>query len=309
MDYGKMIRDSFALAWKYKSLWIFGLFAGWGSSFNTSFGKNDFKAFGGGELGHSPFGGLGIDPSQVWSYLLPFLIGLAIFVIAYTLASCIAMPALIDAVNRVTRGGVYKFSESFSTGVDFFWRVLGLHIVGFVIGIVSLGVVALCLAVAYMISPILCIITLVPAIPLLIFLFLALTMILLLAQRAMVVRNGSIGDALHEAYTLFRNHLGKSVAFFFICFLLAMGIGIVVGIVLMLVYVPIGLLAYSVGAPIWAAFLIAIVLALPISIPVGGYLGTFFSSLFTMFYFGLVEPGGPQTGFVSLEGPIQGTGQ
>ena len=309
MDYGRMIRDSFALAWRHKSLWIFGLFAGWGANFNMSFGKNDLSVFGGGESGDSPFGALGLDPSQFWSYVAPFLIGLAVFVIAYLLASCIATPALVDAVNRITRGGVYKFSDSFSTGVDFFWRVLGLHIVGFVVGAVGVGAVVLCLVVAFIMSPILGIITLLPAIPLLIFLVVALTMIILMAQRAMVVRNVSIGDALHEGYTLFRNHLGKNLACFFICFLLALGIGMVVGIVMLIVYVPIGILAYSLGAPIWGAFLIAIVLALPVSIPVGGYFGTFFSSLFTMFYFGLVEPAGPAAGFVSPSEPMRGAVQ
>ena len=45
---------------------------------------------------------------------------------------------------------------------------------------------------------------------------------------------------------------------------------------------------------LWMSFLIAVVLALPLSIPIGGYVGTFMSSLHTMFYFGLVEPGGTQ---------------
>ncbi|MBI5266079.1 MAG: hypothetical protein HY851_02490 [candidate division Zixibacteria bacterium] len=307
MDYGRMIRDSLALAWRHKSLWVFGLFTGWGTTFNTSFGKNDLKSLSGGELGDSPYGMFGQDPSQYMSLLAPFLVGMVIFAIVYILASCIANPAQVDAVNRITRGGTYKFSESFSTGVDFFWRILGMYIVGFVVFLVSMGVIGACVGVAFVITPILGIISLLPAIPLFFFVILALTMIFYLAQRAVVVRNVSIADSLQEGYALFRNHLGKNVVFFLICFGLALGIGMMVGLAMVIIYLPVGALAYSLGAPVWAAFLIAIALALPVSIPVGGYFGTFFSSLFTMFYFGLVEPSGPQAGFVAVAEPTQGT--
>ena len=308
MDYGKMIRDSFALAWKYKSLWIFGLFAGMGGGFNTSFGKHDLASLESDGSTVPIFGQWGTDAPQMLHYLQPFLIGLAIFGLVYLVMYCISQPALVDAVNRATRGGTYKFSESFSTGVDFFWRTLGLTILTAIVGIIAVGAVVGCVVVAWVISPVLGIITLLPAIPVAICLFIAFIMITNLSLRAMVVRNVSMGDAIEEGYTLLRNHLGKNVAFFFIMFLLAIGLGVIIGIVTLIVYAPIVLLAYSLGVPLWAAFLIAVILALPISIPLGGYMGTFFSSLFTMFYFGLVEPSGPQSGYVapSETGPVIG---
>ena len=40
MDYGRIINRSFEIAWKYKSLWIFGVFAGSGySNFYINTGK------------------------------------------------------------------------------------------------------------------------------------------------------------------------------------------------------------------------------------------------------------------------------
>jgi hypothetical protein len=294
MDYGRMIRESFELAWRNKTLWILGLFAGFGGSFNTSFGKHDFKAWRGEGYSGSDLSDLGIDPQQFWHYLAPFLIGLAIFGLIYIVMYCIATPALIDAVNRITRGGVYKLGESFSTGVDFFWRILGMMIFLVVVGFLIVGMGVAVVFISFTLSKILGVLTIVIAIPLAIAIAIAGTIITGLAQRALVVRNISIGDALAEGYNLFRTHLGKSIAFFFISFLLGIALSMAIGIALLLVYGPIGLLAYSLGAEPWLAFLIAIVLALPVSIPLGGYLGTFFSSLTTKFYFGLVEPNGPQ---------------
>ncbi len=294
MDYGKMIRDSFALAWRHKSLWILGLFAGWGSGFNTSFGKHDLSSMNGGDLSGTPFGKLSQDPSQIWAWLAPFLIGLAIFAMIYLVMYCIAIPGLIDAVNRITRGGAYKLSESFSTGVDFFWRTLGLTILSGMTAVVVFGVVAGLLIISFKAGVVPFVVTLLFALPVIFMLAVAFACIVSLAQRAMVVRNISIGDALEEGYLLFRNHLGKNIVFVLIVIGLAIGIGMAVTIVAFVVYAPIVLLAYSLGLPLWSAFLVAIIIALPISIPVGGFIGTFQSSLGTMFYFGLVEPTGPQ---------------
>jgi hypothetical protein len=294
MDYGKMIRDSFALAWRHKSLWILGLFAGWGSGFNTSFGKHDLGSMNGEGLSGTPFGNLSQDPSQIWAWLAPFLVGLAIFAIIYLAMYCIATPGLIDAVNRITRGGAYKLSESFSTGVDFFWRTLGLTILSGMAAVIVFGVVAGLLIVSFKAGVAPFVVTLLFALPVIFMLAVAFACIISLAQRAMVVRNVSIGDAIEEAYLLFRNHLGKNVVFVLINIGLAMGLGIAVAIVALIVYAPIVLVAYSLGLPLWSAFLVAIIISLPVTIPVGGYIGTFQSSLATMFYFGLVEPSGPQ---------------
>ena len=115
-----------------------------------------------------------------------------------------------------------------------------------------------------------------------------------LGMRAMVARNVSIGDAIAEGYELFRAHLGKNIIFLLINIGLAIALAIAVGIATLIVYGPIVVLAYSLGLALWQSFLLAVVLALPLTIPIGGYLGTFQSSMYTMFYFALVEPEGPQ---------------
>jgi hypothetical protein len=293
MDYGKIIRDSFAIAWSHKTLWILGIFAGYGGGFNTSFDKSDIEALGGTPMGGA-FGGLGESPAEIWTALAPYLIGLTIFGLVFLAMHCIASPGLVDAVNRITRGGKYTLSESFSTGIDFFWRTLGMLILFAVVTIVSIVVLVVIVIVSWAIAVPLGVITLLLALPLGFVLFFAALTIYNLGLRAMVARNVSIGDAIAEGYALLRTHLGKSIVMFLISIGLGLALGIASLIIAAMVMAPIGLFAYGMGLAVWQAFLVAIILSLPITIPVGGYMGTFHSSTYTLFYFGLVEPQGPQ---------------
>ncbi len=293
MDYGKIIRDSFAVSWRHKSLWILGIFAGFGGGFNTQFDKRDIQALQGGPMSN-PFGSMGETPAEVWHAFAPYLIGIAIFGLFFIAMHCIATPGLIDAVNRITRGGKYSLTESFSSGFDFFWRTLGMMILfGFAV-VVTIVALVVILAVSFKASTFLGVITLLFALPLGLVLLYAAATINSLALRAMVARNVSIGDAVAEGYSLLRTHLGKTIVMFLIIFGLAIALGIATLIVSALIMAPIGLFAYGMGLAVWQAFLVAIILSLPVTIPIGGYLGTFYSSVYTMFYFALVEPQGPQ---------------
>ena len=293
MDYGKIIRDSFAISWRHKSLWILGIFAGFGGGFNTSFDKHDIEALGGGPFGGA-MGDLGRSPAEVWQTLAPYMIGLTIFGLVFIALHCIATPGLIDAVNRITRGGTYKLSESFSTGIDFFWRTLGMGILMLVAMVVAIVVAVVIVVVAWAAAWPLGVIALLLAIPMGLFTIFAGVTIYSLALRAMVARNVSIGDAIAEGYGLLRTHFGRCLVMLLIVIGLGIALMIAVTIVTVLIMAPIGLLAYSLGLAVWQAFLVAIIISLPITIPVGGYLGTFHSSVYTMFYFALVEPQGPQ---------------
>lgn len=233
--------------------------------------------------------------------IAPFVIGVVIFAVIYMVMYCIATPGMIDAVNRIARGGTYKLSESFSTGVDFFWRTLGMMILTTVICVVAFGALAMMVVASFAAATALGVVTLLLALPVFFAALALVACVYALAIRAMVVRNVSIGDAVAEGYSLFRTHLGKNVIFLLINIGLAIALGIGVGIVTLIVYGPIVILAYSLGLALWQSFLLAVILALPLTIPIGGYLGTFQSSMYTMFYFALVEPEGPQ--YAATAGP------
>jgi hypothetical protein len=54
--------------------------------------------------------------------------------------------------------------------------------------------------------------------------------------------------------------------------------------------IPISFVIMSMGVQMFYAFIIGFLLGLPISLVLGGYIGVFQSSLYTLFYFELVEP-------------------
>ncbi|MCK4633176.1 MAG: hypothetical protein KAT79_07870, partial [candidate division Zixibacteria bacterium] len=102
MEYGKIVSKSFNVAWNYKSLWIFGLFAGAGSSgFNWNTGETE-------QLDFSSFGFDTSVLADIYHILAPLLIWFGLLLLALICLSFIAAPALIDAVNRITRGGTYR---------------------------------------------------------------------------------------------------------------------------------------------------------------------------------------------------------
>ena len=115
MNYGKIVEDSFSLGWKYKSLWFFGLFAGSFGEFNFQYEADepfDFET-------------LEYDSYQsVLEYLAPILAAVLVIVFVLSILRLICSPALVDVVNKITRGGTYNFWDSYSRGLDFFWRYL-----------------------------------------------------------------------------------------------------------------------------------------------------------------------------------------
>lgn len=284
MDYGRLINRSFEIAWQYKALWVFGLFAGGGwSHFNIDLPAD--RMFNLDESGVPHFG---LDASP------EFLVGLVISILAFAVImvalSFICEAALIDSVNRIERGGRYGFGNAFSAGIDFFLRFVGLFfltmfaIAALIVIVVLLGIVT------FKVHTLVGIFSLLFLFPGLLFGMFLITMILSLSQRVIVVRNVSIGDAIEEAYYLFRRNLSKTL----IIALISLGFAIVFAIAGMIIWAIFGLPVAALGlasnlSPV-AAFFAGILVGLPVSLVVGGFLGVFFSSLFTLFYFELVEP-------------------
>lgn len=289
MDYSKLINRAFAIAWRYKILWIFGLFTGMGAS------NFDWLDSGGSHTWLNQFKwdfdrwGNGIDFDQ--DKLLPLLGGVALVIftvwLVILIANRIATPALIDAVNNLERGGRFRFSDSFSRGIDLFWKFVGLLLVELFAWIASL-VVVLPVCILLFIT----IIGIPIAIAVILFYIYFWFTYFALAERAVTVRGCSIGDGLSEAWLLIKLHFKATLMMGLITLGLSIAMGIAATIVLLIIGLPFGGLTwYATDAPI-AGFLIGFLFTLPVALVIGGYTGTVVSSMYTMFYFGLVEPGG-----------------
>lgn len=305
LDFGNLIKRSFEIAWRYKTLWIFGLFTGAGSnSFNTDledwkgdFGDDRYRLD---ELG--PWGNYlsewnlpdEIVPAVEGGLVLWILALILLFFICYL----IAQPAIIDGVNKITRGGQYRLGTSFSRGVDFFWRFFGITLVEIFVG---LAMVAAIVILAIVLTPFSLLLTLPAALVVFFFVFHVFS----LAEVAMVARDSVLGDAIGEGYSLVMRNKANCFIMTLVLFGLGIGFAIIIAVAGFMFFLPVNILVGIVAGNIVASVLLAIFIGLPISIVLGGYTGTFFNALYVQFYFRLVEP--PQAEAVA-SGPTGPTG-
>ncbi len=212
---GPIINKAWEITKHYKSLWVLGAFAGsmptWVFQWDT--GKQQ-------TLGSSGLftGSLGTSIALVMALLV---LGL-VFAILYLICSA----GLIDAVNRIARGGLYKLGTSFSIGLDYFWRFLGIFILYLFAFIVLLLALAIPGTICFLIGTILGILSLLVLIPAGIVGFFVIYSVYELTRRAVVTRNVGIGDAVEEAWYLFRHNLATNAIFALVVFGLSLLIGL-----------------------------------------------------------------------------------
>jgi len=282
LNFSKIVNDSFSIAWRFKTLWIFGLFAaGGGTGFNWPDELPEDL-----HIPISTWPDINI-PSELIVTLLLWLFVIGLF---FIICHFISVAALIDGTNRIQRGGVYCWGESFSTGLKHFWRFLGLGLIFFFVFFVgTLGAVLIAI-VCFKIHLAIGIFSLLFLIPTGICVIVTGYNIYSLAQRAIVVRDVSIGDSLEEGYTLFRHNIGKNILIFLIELGISIGLGILALMVWALFGIPIAAIVLTLGLGWVAALFLGLLLGLPISLIVGGFSGAVLTNLYTLFYFELLEP-------------------
>jgi len=302
MDYSRIIHESFRIAWEHKSLWIFGVFVSGGAAFN--FDPTPFGWEGGEDLpwGLSP--GMLENWQPSWEVILPLVALVGSIVLLSIILSFIAYPALIDGANKIKRGGVYTFSSSFSAGLDFFFRFVGLTIVFAVVTVVATLITVLLAIGAFKVSPILGGLYLVVAIPVAIAGMFSTTTVYYLAERVIVLRNATIGDGISEGILLLRQNVVPCILIALISIGLALGIAIVTFVASLLFSIPFAAIGALSGLGLIPAILMSVLIGLPLSIVVGGYVGASMTNLYTLFYIELVEPSKP----LSSPAPLQPAG-
>jgi hypothetical protein len=286
IDFGSIIQKSFNIAWRHKTLWIFGLFAGGieGSNFEwmEDMGREEADM----SFAYDLFDRMDL-PYDMIPPEIAILSGLAVWLLAlgllFFICYLMAQPAIIDGVNCITRGGTYTFASSFSRGTDFFWRFFGMTLIEIFVGITTVFTVVV-LAIA--LTPFSLLLTIPTS---LIFFFFAFHTFAL-AEVAMVARDNQIGDAIAEGWGLVKNNLGSC----FLMTLVLMGLGIafmmVIGMAALILYLPVNLIVYALTDSMVGILMLALFIGLPVSVVLGGYTGTFFNAMYVQFYFGLVEP-------------------
>lgn len=289
MEYGRIISDSFKIAWRNKSLWVFGLFAGtMGAGFSFDPGARDFFTAGSDWR-------MTIESARVMiggDFVLAWIIIIGVIWLILMALHLICLPALIDGVNKIERGGHFQVGSSFSVGLDFFWRFLGLVMIALLIAFLGFGLsVMVGLALPGVDTAILSIVALL-FLPVTLFIGFIFTSILALAQRAMVVRNVGIADGLHEGFELLKQNFLKCLVMFLIYIGALIGIALGAVVIMGIIAIPLVLLAVIAESAAVLIVILGVVVGLPLLPVMIAFANTVLQNLYTLFYFELVEPGG-----------------
>jgi len=307
MGYGDIIKRAWRITWRYRALWVLGLFAGAsGSSSGGGGGNYNF-----GSLADNSGSGTsrlaGFDAQEFLGTLekvLPLIIvvtlGLVVIGIVWWILSVAARGGLVFAVNEIQEGRPLSLGSAWNAGFARFWSVFGLSVLlglpVFVLALLVVALIALPLVIplarggspsAAAFVPICG--TMVIGVPLLMVLSIVLGLLNQLALRFVMLSGHGAVKAVGDSWRAFRTRF-KDTA---LMWLIGVGLNLAAGFVIAipLVIVSIAILVPAVVAAIagqWAAFagvlVVTVLLVAAISLAFTAVWGTFTSALWTVFF-------------------------
>lgn len=300
MDFGEVLTKAWKIIWKYKILWLFGIFAGC-----TSGGSNG----GGSSVQYtlSPPSG-SYNNYNAMNNIEPWIMMLFIGgVILFTLLMIIIVVA-VSTIGRIglTQGtkmadededAKLTFSSIFNNSKPFFWRVVGLNLL-IMVGYFALIMV---LVMVYFFGTIftlgLALICLLPLCCVIIPIFWVLATFVEMANAAVVVDDLSIIEGLQRGWEIFKNNLGNMIVMGLILVLGSMIAGIILAMPMFLLMIPLMMSIYTfiVGdAPGFASAgmittAVCCVAYLPVLIVMSGIIRAYVGSAWTLTYLRLTQ--------------------
>ncbi len=308
MGFGEIIKRAWRITWRYRALWVLGLFAGVAGGSSGGGGGSSYNPSSSGSRG-SDTGQFfyGLDPAN-WtdqiSRFLPAIIAGTMLLLAigfvFWIVGIAARGGLIQAVDAIEEGGTFTLGAAWDAGFGHFWRLLGLSVLlGLPMALVGLGLAA---AVALPIigavragsdpSPALfapmCGAFIV-GIPLLIVGGVILGTMSLLGSRSIMIADTGVFEAAAEAWRLFRTRIKDSLIMWFISLGLNMVAGIVVAIPIVIVtFAGVIPAVFLIRSESWPALIgVSAIAVLIITLVIMLYTaiwGTFTSALWTIFF-------------------------
>ncbi len=308
MDYGAIIKRAWHITWRYKALWVLGIFAGvsgcQGSGGSSSGGGNRGNSFGSGR-------GIGRGAADLQNFLdvmqrwLPVIfVGLGVLFllgIVWSIFRVAARGGLVVAVDSIEAGrAAPTLGALWSAGFRRFWTIVGLELLLVVplVAVVLIMLVAIFAPLmgsvvagrqpgAEMIAP-LCG-SLGIGLPLLLVASLVLGVMYLIALRYVMLGNQGVFEAAGNSWRFFRVRFKDSLIMWFI----NAGLNIVAGIA---VAVVIGIVAVGFVLPMiplgigrqWTALVgvggLLLLVVMALSFVYNGIWGTYTSALWTIFF-------------------------
>lgn len=303
MEYGTLIRQAWAITWRYRFLWLLGVLAG------GSVGIPNLNGGGGGsgwrpDSGSAPL----TNPSLVaageqigaWAManiglLVALAVAGAVLALVLLVVSFIAQGGMAMATADIARGVPTSLGTAWGAGVHLFWRYVGLWLLligaAIAIGAVFAAIVAAgALGVVVGQAPWVAIALAIIFVPVLIVTGLLLSIVVAFAQRAIAIEDVGPIDALRSGWQLTRTHLGTSLLTWLVNVGLALATGIaailsVVGAVVILA--ALGGLVFAVAGmsgPLMVYIGLGGLVLLAGMLTLAGVANTFFWTFWTLAY-------------------------
>lgn len=306
MNYGAVIKRAWQITWRYKALWLLGLFAG------VSGCQGGGSPGGQGDTGRDMTSEeisrwTGMSSAEILSdfrRLIPLALAFGALLLGLWLAWMVlgvaARGGLITSVNDIEEGRVSDLASSWRAGFSRFWALLGLGILlqlPLLVAVVLLvGGVLLPFAPAIMngtdpgmgvVAPI-CGVLLV-GVPVLIAAGLVLDIMYLIGQRYLMLGNQRVFESARNAWRFFRVRAKDSFVMYLIGGVLnALG-GLAAAIPAVILLIPIVIGGIAAGtSETWSALAGLVALGIAVIALVAwlytAVFGTFSSALWTLFF-------------------------
>jgi hypothetical protein len=272
---GDIIRDSFKLAWRFKYLWLFGLFAA---------GGGGFKIPGGDDSGGIP----DIEEAKAWVMaamamilLLVFTVGIVILIL-----HVISKSALVYNVYQIETDGVHSLSIGWDFGWKKFWPMLGLTVLTMIVSFGFIAIIILVVVALFVMAVPLGILSLLFAIPAGIIGFAIMIVVWTYAERFLVLETRTIFDSIGEGWSLLRSQWKPSLLMLLTKVAIAIGLAIVFMVLGLMLALP-GVALWAASKPLAVLYFIGAFLPLVVA---GAYFGVFDSTVWTKTFLQLRAP-------------------
>lgn len=228
MDIGFVLSRAWQIIWKHKILWVFGILA---SCSSTNYGTSNFRTSYQGEIAPQ----LQYTINQIPEWQIAVLVGIAILVILLLVVIAIFLGTmgrigLIRGTLQAEQGSSsLLFSELFSGGLPYFWRVFGVNLLvglGLAVLFILFGIFALIGTVLTLGIGLIC---LLPLFCLLIPFSWLVSVVLEQVDIAIVVEDLGIMDGLQRGWDVVKANLGMIIVMGLILYV---GVGLVGGFII-----------------------------------------------------------------------------
>jgi len=307
MNYSQLIRDAWAATWRYRYLWILGLFAGGaagaggGRQVQWNVERGDIEQWSprAAELAETTVDWLAAN----WVYIA---VGAGVVGLALLALSFIAQGGMAKATADIAEGRGSSLGQAWRAGLHFCWRYVGLWFTLFAVVLLAAAAVAALLVLAMgtgvlaagAVSTdgapaaivVILLLILIPLVLVGIAAAVVFGIVATYAQRAVAIEDEGPVAALGDGWRLFRRNVGASMLVWLLNVALSIGAGIAASIAIVMALAVLGLVGFAfwaalgahVATIIYAALAGAVFVA--VALTVAAIVNTFFWHFWTLAY-------------------------